>query len=396
MCGTAPGTAVRYNSSIRHRLTPFSLVSYFAAAGMIVLALRVEAAVTITNVSADGCGTAALQVHDGSATVNASRFTGSGIGVIVGELGSLTMTGAVVTGNQSHGIEANGALSVTGSSVGGNGGDGILVETAAAVTLDDCEIHTNTGAGVRALRAEGSGLTMVASTGAGNVHDNVGDGIVLGDLTAQSGQVNAYIAAQEVHRNVVGIRAQQKDAATAATTTTIVFTSIHDNRDSGIYVSSSFLQRPSAAIPGIGANDIFHNGFAAGGCTGGVAPQITFAGPVSVTSAQATACSVSTQADCQTATDQNYPCVWNGFSCVTAYDMRGSSCGSGSANRIYDYNVTDFGSLTVGVFASSGANVDARNNVFRSSETWQNIDSDAESYVIASTVCAPLPSCTSY
>jgi hypothetical protein len=341
-----------------------------------VLPAEAASETRIVNVTVSGSNTAALRVAAGAAAVEGSRMTGGAVGVAV---------------------EGTATLTMSGSTVSGSAGDGVVVQTEGAVTLQGCDIHENAGAGLRALRAE-NGLRVdddVLSGTRSKVRDNGGDGIVLGDLLDQTGHISARIRSALIYGNEAGIRVRQKDASTAATTITLELNTIHDNRGSGLYIGSSFL------VPGdylyttpLAANVVAHNAMGGPGCnTEQTAAQITFDGPVSVTSAQAAECSAASGAE----TCVPGHCAWTGLQCMPAYDMTGGSsldaCSGTQPNSITDYNTFDVSQISVGVFAMNGAIVNANINRWRTSDPFQNVRAD-NGFVQASLFCSAQTTCS--
>jgi len=364
---------------------------------ILLLAELAPAAVTISNVTASGCGVAGLRVAEGVAVLSGAVLNGNGTGILLESAGTLTIDGVQVTSSAGNGIEARGALSASSSQISGSEGDGIVIDSAAGVNLTLLLIDNNGKAGVRVLRADNAGLVFEAF--GSQVHDNGGDGIILGDEVAQTGKVVARIERVQIFSNAVGIRAQQKNETTESTTTTLFGNLIFDNRDSGLHMRSSFLKRRvvgATIFLNIQSNKVFHNGFAAIGCTGPQsAPQIAFVGPVSVTPEQAVICSASIQNDCEVAGAAGHPCYWTtGANCIPVWDMRGAvDCEDITANpnQIHSYNTntdpTGSSELSVGLYASGGANVWADNNSWRTGDEAQNVDQDASSFVDADTIC---------
>lgn len=341
---------------------------------VLCIAAAVEAAAPPENdEKREGAG-ATVRVADGVTTVAKSPAAGRDTTLLVEPTGSVTLDRVVVSAS---------------------GGDGIRIDSASGATLTDIESAGNGQAGVRVLRADAAGLFIGGS--ASSVHDNVSDGIILGDLEAQTGKVVAHIELVSVYGNEVGVRVQQKNEATDSTTTTLNGNMIHDNRGSGLRLRSSFLRRRvfgSVTYMAITGNKIFHNAIGPGCTSAQTAPQIMIQGIVSVTPEEATICSAPLQSDCEAAGAGGHPCYWTGTACTPMWDLRGAlDCDdvTASPNQVHSYNTnTDpIGSseLSVGLYASEGANVWADNNSWRTGDESQNVEQDPSSFVDADTLC---------
>ncbi len=314
-----------------------------------------------------------------------------GDGVRIDAGAGMTLTDTLVLRNRGRGIAAFGELTATRVEVALSGDHGVLVQSADPVELLSANVHgsgrhpagaTPNRAGLRVLRAsDPAGLLLQG----GEVSDNSGHGIALGDFAAQTGAVTARIEAMQIFANEVGIDVRQRDNAARRTTSTIVGNNVHDNRRSGIYFLPSFLGFTGPDGLAIAGNDVHHNAVTpAGACAPGVATQsaaqIVFEGFVAVDAPAAAAChppGVDTKAECDRLNDPDDPlsngvnnhCVWNGFSCAVAWDMGGSegagACG-GSSNRVSAYvnDPTAPPETQKGVVAKFGALVRASRNTW--------------------------------
>jgi hypothetical protein len=347
-----------------------------------------------------------------AATLDNVSVVGNGAsGVVVVEGGMLTVTGSRVLGNAGHGIDLRGGLSASAVEIGSNGGYGILVDSAAPVVLTDCDIHHNGQTGVYAIRASNA-TGLVLEGFQSQVHDNGGNGVTLGDLTAQTGAVLARIADAQIFGNQIGIRVQQKNAGALRTTSTIVFNNIFDNVQSGLYLSSSFQKPLTSQLPPYIGNDVHHNAVV-GLCTPATgdqfASQVVFDGPISAEPALVAACGqaeIDTQNECVSLLNSNgalsggvtNECVWNGSQCVPAWGMRGndaSFCQDSSRNRIFAYvrDSTADPFTQRGIAAINGAMVNARSNSWGSGGAINGIFSSSDSGIDATNDCGSISAC---
>lgn len=320
------------------------------------------------------------------------------------------LTNVVSSSNGGVGIRVDGALETNGGEVLSNAGDGVWVDSAAPIFLTDADIHGNGRNGIRVLRdSDSAGFIVNESTSSSTIHDNVGNGIVLGDALAQTGAVNALIVDSFVDGNQIGIEMQQRDATVAATQATIVDDLIHVNRGAGVHVHGATFR--STVYAGItlspfSKNDIEHNGFPAGDTTCSAnesVAQIVFDGPAGVAPAIASACqAATTQGDCDAAASG--ACVFNSTigQCNAAYLIQGgtvNACIQQTANIITGYAgesaTGTSGANVVGVTAINGAWVNASVNTWKHSTPTFNIDvsSDAASLVQRIGACQGRSTC---
>ncbi|MFI0539156.1 right-handed parallel beta-helix repeat-containing protein [Streptomyces sp. WSLK1-3] len=94
--------------------------------------------------------------REGVATVRDVEIDGSGAsGVAVEDGGELALTRALITGAAAHGVllatGSRGELRACG--ISGSVGDGIRIDTAEPVTVSDCTVRDNRGAGLTQIRA---------------------------------------------------------------------------------------------------------------------------------------------------------------------------------------------------------------------------------------------------
>jgi len=398
------------------------------------------------NGTAAGASATGLAVSDGSAVrgLVIGRFGGDGLALGVDlfrdgfESGAVlawggpTADGAAVTlddvrvsQNSGRGALVAGGLTATHLEAGSNGGEGVLVETALPVEMIDCDVHDsgkrpglppNGSPGIRVLRAGSPagylGFGFATHGFAGKVHDNGGDGVVLGDLAAQSGVVVGLVSQAEIYGNAVGIRVQQQDDDARRTESAILSNNVHDNTGPGLYARRSFQKALATADRRtVSANDFHHNSVVGtNACTPAEADesasQVVFDGPVGGTDptvsdvvdpigpdpeftedyrcywgADDTNGRTLTLTDCNNLGNPGptFPesggvanhCLWNGTQCRVAWDIGGvesqQACDS-SQNRIFAY-VNDPAAPGApatqrGVFATNGAYVRARRNTW--------------------------------
>jgi hypothetical protein len=245
----------------------------------------------------------------------------------------------------------------------------------------------------------------------GEISDNSGHGLILGDLTGQSGPVSAIVLGNVVSGNLLGIEVQQANSTTKRTATTIRGNEIVDNLDSGIYLRTSF-QKP---VPGdetlrlvFNDNVIAHNAVV-GGCTPMAGDQsaapVVVEGPVGGTDPTVSIppgdchldnCGpdaehpedrlcfwglgleeprVSNQSECNelsdpaiTAAGANHHCVWTGATCRVGWDLGGTEVPNACSgeNSFHGYVADPIAApLTQrGLTALQGAMVRARFNLW--------------------------------
>jgi len=330
------------------------------------------------------------------ATVEGSIVRDSGgDGLHVEAGGRLVVAASSIETSLGNGIDVRGALEATASSVTASGDAGLRVDSDDRVALLDCDVEGSGQhpvapapgvAGVLVLRASAVDGFEFAS---GAVWNSTGDGIVLGHTTLQSGVVDATVRDCAIFANEVGLRVQQKDFALASTWSQILGNDIHDNRGSGVHLSTSFQKStPTPERRTFSGNDVHHNAVI-GGCTPETgsqsAAQIAVEGPVGGSDPEVpsppepmpwpptadygpdpvaypmdflchwsytfTGFPVATEEECNNVNNPalefwelsggyNNHCIWQGTRCRLAWDLGGTEgsgpCGS-SSNRVFAY-----------------------------------------------------------
>jgi hypothetical protein len=358
-------------------------------------------------------------------------------GVVVLPNAALTLTGGTpklpVLRNAGLGLDVRGALSATDVEVGFSLEHGVLVDSAAPVLLTNCDVHDSghhpsrsldAQIGVYALRASDAtvGLTLDGTLlETCLIHDNSGDGIVLGDPSFQNGVVYGRIRDTVIFANTVGIRIWEKDTGAASTHYQLVATNVYLNRAEGLHLETSFFIRHSVSEIAAITSSNFHNNAreATADCSGQqTAPQVWFQGraPFPCTSnctfrpntfpgdvptdpvchAQTTELECLDQTDPQQSADTvAHACAWNQVTgyCDFGYPFSGV-CNTGTPNAIYGYTATGLNlPLTVGMFVSGKAAVQGTNDEWlRGGQVNRDFtfDSDPESSASV-TSCQPPP-----
>jgi hypothetical protein len=349
----------------------------------------------------------ALTCHTDNASVDTVRLDGLN--------GSLRLT---------TGLLVAGACSGTFSKieVRNFSGQGVLVNSTSPDTAEFVyiDLHHNQ-IGFRAL----AGNVVIRQTGQlilteSRIHDNTGDGVVLGDQVDQTGIVTALIENTVIDKNDIGLLVQQTDT-TAKSTHWILFGSdIVENRGTGLYAYTSFPTRhPNSGVM-INGNVIGTNGWAVDACVSALnspppgsaaetASQVLFNG-VFPASAEATqACAAYGDAGDVVGCNFDFAagCVWNSGAptnkCRPAWDIStrppqtGQPCTDTDANTIAGYhrNGPENEDVRVGVVAANGAWVKAAADHFLTSAFEQHADwTDTTNGSFASnigTVCSPAP-----
>jgi hypothetical protein len=219
-----------------------------------------DGTVALTDVKADANEGSGLLVSPSSTGVPIVTVSGplasvsdnGGSGIFIAPGAEVEITGASagaklpVLRNGGSGIEVRGQLQATFVKVGESADHGVLVETDDTAEFIESQVndsgnHPDGGvanrAGVLVLRSP-AGFAWTGNNAA-VVRDNSGHGFVLGHAADQSGHVVADIRGSQIFANDIGIYAEQKDATSARTTTTILTNNIHSNRGSGVYLKSS-------------------------------------------------------------------------------------------------------------------------------------------------------------
>jgi hypothetical protein len=313
----------------------------------------------------------------------------------------VTLGHVVSRDNGGSGLRIEGGVSADQVESGGNGSDGVRVDSADFVALNGADVHDNTGAGVRVLRASSS---SGARTGEGLViGDNVssrvtigyngGDGVVLGDPNLQTGIINARISNADVFGNETGILVRERNLDSASTHDAIVLVNIFLNRSSGLHVQQSyFLRRITGhSIEAFSGNVIHNNArVPSADCSGTQsAPQVWFEGQAPFPCSgdctyRANDSGIPTdpvceaqvaESDCRNQTDpiasgdgNEHSCVWNADAghCDFGYPFRGV-CDTSSPNILWGYQGTGLNlPNTLGLFASDNAAVNAEQNQWKS------------------------------
>jgi hypothetical protein len=326
-----------------------------------------------------------------------------------GMAGQTSVSGLMIQANSGHGVTVE--LSNTGSRVVfedmevlENGGHGFFLRSAPGLSnLDDVTYRIEKADYGFVLHDPLTALTNI-------VHDNVGDGIHVGDAT-QPADLAAYIGDAEIFGNGgSGIVLMQEGSPAdcgssggqpGCSGATIANTSIHDNTGSGAVLQSGViipLYIASGPVPidlGLGfvQNIIFHNAMAGPGCiVAQNAPQVFIAG---ATSLDDTMCASSSPgAPCEELSDGdgvNYHCISTAVDCFVGWDLRGDlepNCPNGLHNAIFGYNISDGGnSVTVGARAENNSAADMSHNEWGSSTSSQNVTQGAGSFIRAELTC---------
>ena len=339
---------------------------------------------------AAGAAVAGLVIGDGAAgaldALEIRSFTGHG--VLVGSL-------LFADGFEVGGITAwNGGglpaadVELDHLVVGANGGDGIRIDALGSVVLRNFDIHDNAGTGLLVLQAAGDpGLAVEGPSSL--VADNGGDGVAFGNAETQSGPIAARLYLTEIRGNEIGLRIEQRGGA-ATTTTEIVGAIVHDNRDSGVRLASSYQAQVYPYTP-FRNNKVFHNAIGEGCLSEQTAPQIAVVGPVVARAETTAACTGAAQEACEEApSTTGEPCYWTGSTCIVVWNLGGAfDCNSiyAEPNQIHSYNTSDADELSVGLYASAGALVHANSNSWRTGEYSQNVDQCCFSFVVLDTYC---------
>jgi hypothetical protein len=380
-----------------------------------------------------------------------------GPGVIVQPGAALAMSGTnaaarlPVRGNGGIGIDVRGALIATQVDVSDNGHHGVRVESASPVEIVDSSVHGNggnppagtaSGAGVLALQASHDSGLVIRGT-EGSIRYNAGHGVVLGHLTEQTGAVNGLVQQQQISGNEIGIQVQQKDMSAAATYSTILGNNVFGNRNSGVYISTSYQRYTNTPQQlAFNGNDVHRNAVTpadADICTAAAgavqsASQIVFNGPIAGTDpmvpfdvgpdpveypadyrcfwgATPGGTRISSHTECNNVNNPALPvsggvnnhCVWIDTQCRVAWDMGGTESAGmcdNSSNRIFNYvNSPTAAPVTQrGVAALSGAVVRARRNFWGSggADAAIAVDGSASSRVDAGNPCGAITSCVGY
>jgi len=382
--------------------TPLVVIDGAAAgAGASGLSFFDSATVTVSALVVRGFGRDGIEVAD---RLFADGFEPEATVLPVGPAGSVTLDRVVSRANGRHGIAVFGGLLALGVEVAANGSDGVVVDSGRPVSIRG-EVHLNAGAGIDVRRASASiPLAIGNPPEITFVHDNTGDGVVLGNQLAQIGAVNAEVRSTTISRNEIGLRVEQRHALLAPTTTRIRDNTIHDNRAEGVRLSTSFqTARGAAQTRPFALNRVFHNAMGAGCSSPQPRAQIQVIGPVAVPPALAAACAAATKEDkCEDEEQAGNPCQWTGSTCIAIWDLTGGSDCSGQGfapNEIHSFNTDNdsVGSseLSVGLYASDGADVWADQNSWRSGAPIQNVDKDASSSVDANNICTLISQCSS-
>ena len=311
---------------------------------------------------------AGVDLDLGGSTVSGS---GGGAGITVAAGGAIrngTVSG-FGTGVLVDGADPAARVAVTGVTSRLNLGDGILVRAApGAADLDDPTAQLDVG-----------GFGVVVDTV--EAHGNGGHGV---HLAGQAADVSARVEQAELHHNAgAGLLLEQRAG--------VAFRNNHpyDNRGPGVELLSGFILTPVGRDLGFTGNDIHHNGFTAGGCDGlESAPQVLVSGPVGL--GNATCAAAANQAECA-AIGELQDCGWTGVDCRVAWDLRGDldeTCFSASRNRIFDYNLSQLaGPEAVGMRATNGSFVVAQHNMWRISDSTENVSYDVSSFIEADPMC---------
>ena len=377
----------------------------------------------------------AITVHgsfSGFTVQNAGASTGSALGCSNENvsLASVRLDGANGASRLTNGLVLQGACSGTFSKmeVRNFGGAGVLVNSASPDSSEFVyvDLHHNQ-IGLKAL----SGNVVIEQDNQiqtqSRIHDNTGDGIMLGDPVDQSGIVTALIQNTVIDNNDTGLVVQQADTGAKSTHWTLFGTEIVLNRGTGLYVYPSFpVTYPSGAT--ISGNVIGANGWPGGvatciadlnspppGPSDETASQVVFDG-VFPASAEATQACLAYDAEVNGSTDlvvacnadAANSCIYNSaaasFKCRPAWPfgtvagLTGQPCTDTNANTIAGYHRSgpENEDIRVGVVAANGAWVRTTADHFLTSSFEQNQDWTAigpESFAgNAGTVCSPTPS----
>ena len=303
-------------------------------------------------------------------------------------------------------------------------GEGVLVNSASPDSSEFVyvDLHHNQ-TGFKALSgnvvmSQGGGLQQQS-----RVHDNAGDGIVLGDPVDQTGVVAALIQNTHMDHNEIGLMVQQADADAKSTHWTLFGSEIELNRGPGLYVSTSFPERADSGAM-ISGNVIGTNGWTSQetciadlnspppGPADETASQIVFDGVFPATAEATQACLAYTveggaPQDQPVACNADFAngCVYNqnapDHKCRPAWDISapppptGQPCTDTNANTIAGYHRggPENEDVRVGVVAANGAWVKALANHFLTSSFEQHQDWTAirnDSFASnGGTVCSP-------
>jgi hypothetical protein len=227
------------------------------------------------------------------------------------------------------------------------------------------------------------GFRLEAST----VHNNAGEGIVIGTPAADLVRVLALIGGtdeiNEVYMNMKQGILLQGGALVGAT---IANNEIHDNTLSGLRIGSSVLVPFDDSGLGFKQNHVYHNAMAAAGCTSEqTAPQIFVVAPTAIDNTQC-ALEDGDQPDCnaKSVAGNNFHCVYDqAAKCRVSHDLRGSLSGCADPNRIFGFNIGAASSLAVGVRAEGASVADVRNNAWYSEKTSVGLNS----FIATGTTC---------
>jgi hypothetical protein len=310
---------------------------------------------------------AGVDLDLGGSTVSGS---GGGAGITVAAGGAIrngTVSG-FGTGVLVDGADPAARVAVAGVTSRLNLGDGILVRAApGAADLDDPTAQLDVG-----------GFGVVVDTV--EAHGNGGHGV---HLAGQAADVSARVEQAELHHNAgAGLLLEQRAG--------VAFRNNHpyDNRaraSSSAPASSSPRWGAISASPQRHPSQRLHRRRLR---RARERAQVLVSGPVGL--GNATCAAAANQAECA-AIGELQDCGWTGVDCRVAWDLRGDldeTCFSASRNRIFDYNLSQLaGPEAVGMRATNGSFVLAQHNMWRISDSTENVSYDVSSFIEADPMC---------